>query len=78
MVPKRRMGNQPFMLAFERSNVDAGLLAGFAWSARIGKGMWAMPEFMHDMLEQKVATLGQGEVVVAERFAGFARRGTIR
>lgn len=55
MVAKGSMRSQPFMQAYERANVEAGLRTGFSGRAQIGKGMWAMPELMHDMLEQKIA-----------------------
>lgn len=55
IVPKSVMRSQSFIQAYELSNVDAGLRAGFPGKAQIGKGMWAMPELMHDMLEQKIA-----------------------
>ena len=55
MIKKGDMKSSKWITAYENRNVNVGLSCGFSGIAQIGKGMWAMPDLMDNMMKQKIA-----------------------
>ncbi len=60
VIPKGQMKNATWLQSYEKANVAHGLNTGFRGVAQIGKGMWAMPDLMGEMIAQKGAQLQAG------------------
>lgn len=60
MLPKGAIRTRPWLGIYEDRNVAIGVDCGLDGRAQIGKGMWAMPDLMHAMLEQKISHVKSG------------------
>lgn len=60
VLPKNEIKQAPWIEAYETNNAESGMQCGLVGKAQIGKGMWAMPDEMHAMMQQKTAHLLAG------------------
>lgn len=59
-LPKNQIKKHPWIYAYESRNVNTGISKGLVGKAQIGKGMWAMPKEMSQMMQQKIAHIESG------------------
>ncbi|MBE0491871.1 MAG: malate synthase G [Sulfurospirillum sp.] len=55
VMPKEEIKKEQWLQGYEDQNIDVGLHVGFFGIAQVGKGMWTMPDLMHDMIKTKIA-----------------------
>ncbi|CAF1117035.1 unnamed protein product [Rotaria sordida] len=60
LVRKDQMKEAKWLIAYEKNNVEVGLKCGLSGKAQIGKGMWAMPDMMASMIQEKITHLQAG------------------
>lgn len=60
ILPKGKIKEARWLAAYEKNNVEIGLKHGLPGKAQIGKGMWAMPDMMAAMMQQKIGHLKAG------------------
>ena len=60
MLEKDKIKQQDWLDAYEKQNVDIGIACGFMGKAQIGKGMWAKPDELREMMEVKIDQLKSG------------------
>ena len=60
VLPKQQIKDMEWLSTYEKNNVSVGLKTGFHKTAQIGKGMWAKPDLMAEMMSEKIEHLKSG------------------